>query len=155
MSTQRTEFLRVLRGTYARACNLQLATCTRLKTASPRFSHVSFLFWAKKRRFWRIPVYDGVRISHPPPSWADFFSMLDISTVRVVLVPEKSPLGNIPPRPFRIRVIRYWRPLGCRVVALGKPPQGWCMMYAVICGKVSEIIDASPKKRFFKKNNES
>ena len=137
MSTQRTEFLRVLRGTYARACNLQLATCTRLKTASPRFSHVSFLFWAKKRRFWRIPVYDGVRISHPPPSWADFFSMLDISTVGIASVLQcrrSKPLGDSFPKTYdTVRLLApswlssnracmipfgYWRPLGCRAIEL-------------------------------------
>ena len=33
-------------------------------------------------------------------------------------------VGNISPRAFRRRIVRYWNPLGCRAIDLGKPPQG-------------------------------
>ena len=63
------------------------------------------------------------------------FSMVDvISTVGIVPVPTKVGAGNISPRAFRRRTVRYWHPLGCRGIDLGKPPQGgviYCTQYTV------------------------
>ena len=48
------------------------------------------------------------------------FSMLDISTVGIVSVPKKVGVGNVSPRAFRRRIVRYWHTLGCRAIELGK-----------------------------------
>ena len=37
---------------------------------------------------------------------------------------KKVGVRNISPRAFRRRVVRYWHPRGCRVIELGKTPEG-------------------------------
>ena len=37
---------------------------------------------------------------------------------------EKVSIGNISPGASRRRIVRYWHPLGCRAIELGRPPQG-------------------------------
>ena len=46
---------------------------------------------------------------------------------------EKVGVVNISWRAFRRRVVRYWHPLRCRAVELGKPPQE-CVIYTVLHG---------------------
>ena len=46
-------------------------------------------------------------------------SMVDTSSAAIVSVPKKVGVGNMP-RYFRRRNARYWRPLGCRAIELGK-----------------------------------
>ena len=71
-------------------------------------------------------IYDGVRHTRP---WADFpwspYPHLEYSP---------SVVGNISRRAFRRRIVRYWHPLGCRAIELGKPPQGG-VMHTVVPGK--------------------
>ena len=62
------------------------------------------------------------------------FSMLDISTVAIVPVPEIVGDGNILPRAFGRRIVRHWHPLGCGAIELEKMPQGGCdgVIYTII-----------------------
>ena len=46
---------------------------------------------------------------------------------------QKVGVGIISPKAFRRRIVRYWHPLGCRAIGLGKPPQG------EVINKVSRI----------------
>ena len=64
-------------------------------------------------------VYDGVY--HPPPG--RFHGRYLHSSDRVGA--KKVGIGSISPRAFRRRVVRYWHPVGCRAIKLGKwPPRG-------------------------------
>ena len=64
------------------------------------------------------------------PPWADF-SMIDTSTVGKVSVAR----GSISLRAFRRRAdsVRYWHPLGCQAIELGKPPQGCVVHNFFVC----------------------
>ena len=42
---------------------------------------------------------------------------------------EKVGVENLSRRAFRRRIVRYWHPLGCRAIELGKPLQG--VLYTV------------------------
>ena len=53
-------------------------------------------------------------------------------------------VGNVSPRAFRIRTVRYWHPLGCRAIEHGTPLQGG-VMYTVVHGRVSDW-QQSPNK---------
>ena len=67
--------------------------------------------------------------------------MVDISTVGIVSAKTVG-VGNISPRPWRKRIVRYWHPLGCRAIGLGKPPQGcvtYTIGYTVIMGSLPHV----------------
>ena len=87
--------------------------------------------------------YTTASIYHTP---LGRFSMLDISTaVGIVSVPKEIGVGNISPRAFRRRIVRYWHPLGCRAIELGKPPQGVCDVTAAYGnGTPGTVVDVTP-----------
>ena len=63
-------------------------------------------------------------IPHPPPGR---FSMVDISTVGIVPVPNTVGVGKTCRRELSEDLsVRYWHPLACRAIELGKPPPGVC-----------------------------
>ena len=45
---------------------------------------------------------------------------------------KKLGVGNISPSAFRKRIVRYWHPLGCRAIELGKPPPQGGVIYTVV-----------------------
>ena len=57
--------------------------------------------------------------------------MVDIYTVGIGPVPKMVGGGNVSPGAFRRRVVRYWHPLGCRAIELGRPPREG-VMYTVV-----------------------
>ena len=62
-------------------------------------------------------------VHHSPPGW---LSMLDVSEA------NKAGVGKIYQGAFGRRIVRYWHPLGCRAIELGKAAPGVCGVHRQI-----------------------
>ena len=72
-------------------------------------------------------VYGGVH--HTPLGRIFLFHARYLHSWKNSVGPQKVGFGNIPPRAFRIRIARYWHPLGCGAIELGKQPQGCVVVW--------------------------
>ena len=67
-------------------------------------------------------VYGTSYVVRITPLWADCYGRYPHSSWNSSVGAKKDGVGNVSPRTFRRRVVRYvnWHPLGCRAIELGK-----------------------------------
>ena len=71
-----------------------------------------------------IAVHDGVYIYCTSSDQFFHGRYLHSRDIKTVSMPKKVGVRNSSPRDFRSRIVRYWHPLGCRAIELGKPAPG-------------------------------
>ena len=84
---------------------------------------------------WRVS-YTSVCTRFITKPWADFpcsLSPLQSTVVGIVSVPKKDRRWNISSRAFGRRIVRYWHPLACRGIELGKIAPVGGGIYTGVC----------------------